>query len=156
MRRTVSSVVAFLWLAACGGESAQKPPQGPTRADSVAMAAQQFDMAAFDTIHWKTPQEAIDRGNTVFRISCSKCHGDSGQGGGGFVYQGDTLRPPSFLAKDWRYANDPEGLRRKIFTGNEAGMPYWGLVGLRYRDIDAVARFITEFLRKNYAEGSAR
>ncbi len=43
-------------------------------------------------------------------------------------------------------------LRRYIFSGNVAGMPYWGLVGLKYRDIDAVARYLVGPLR----EGSAQ
>ncbi len=42
------------------------------------------------------------------------------------------------------------GLRKYIFSGNVAGMPYWGLVGLHYRDIDAVARYITGYLRVQY------
>ena len=31
-------------------------------------------------------------------------------------------------------------------------MPYWGLVGLKYRDVDAVARYVTDFLRVNYGQ----
>ncbi len=116
------------------------------------LATTAFDPAAFDTITWKNQQEAIERGGLVYRISCSKCHGDGGRGNGNFVLQGDTLRPPSFLGKDWRFAADPMGLRKQIFTGNVAGMPYWGLVGLKYRDLDAVARYITDFLRPNYGE----
>ena len=97
-------------------------------------------------------QEAVERGGLVYRISCSKCHGDGGRGNGNFVLQGDTLRPPSFLASDWRFAEDPVGLRQAIYTGNVAGMPYWGLVGLKYRDIDAVSRYVIDFLRVNYGE----
>lgn len=154
MRRTFPFIIALAWLGACGGERPAEEPvvQGPTRADSVQMAAENFDPAGLDTIQWKTPQEAIERGGLVFRISCAKCHGDGGRGNGNFVFQGDTLRPPSFLASDWRFANDPVGLRETIFTGNVLGMPYWGLVGLKYRDLDAVARYITEFLRPNYGQ----
>ena len=154
MRRSIPTLMFFAWLAACGGE----PPvqevvqEGPSRADSVQLAAEAFNLAAFDTISWETPQAAVERGGLVFRISCTKCHGDGGRGNGNFVMGGDTLRPPSFLTADWRYANDPEGLRRAIFTGNVAGMPYWGLVGLKYRDVDAVARYIVDFLRTNYGE----
>lgn len=154
MRRTLPIIAALLWIGACGGEppAQEQAVQGPTRADSVQLAATAFDPAAFDTISWETDQAAIERGGLVYRISCSKCHGDGGRGNGNFVMQGDTLRPPSFLTKDWRFADDPMGLRKQIYTGNVAGMPYWGLVGLKYRDLDAVARYITGFLRPNYGE----
>lgn len=153
MRRMIPTALVFTWLGACGGEPpAQEVPQGPTRADSVEMAMAAFDPAAFDTIQWETPQAAVERGGLVYRISCSKCHGDGGRGNGNFVLQGDTLRPPSFLAADWRFADDPVGLRQAIYTGNVAGMPYWGLVGLKYRDVDAVARYIIDFLRVNYGQ----
>ena len=61
--------------------------------------------------------------------------------------QGDTLRPPSFLEPAWPLGEAPMALRQYIFSGNAAGMPYWGLVGLKYRDIDAVAYFIETPLR---------
>lgn len=154
MRRMIPTLVAFAWLGACGGEppAREEVPQGPTRADSVEIAMAAFEPAAFDTIQWETDQEAVERGGLVYRISCSKCHGDGGRGNGNFVLHGDTLRPPSFLTADWRFAEDPVGLRRTIYTGNVAGMPYWGLVGLKYRDVDAVSRYIIDFLRVNYGE----
>ncbi len=154
MRRMIPTLVAFAWLGACGGEppAQEEVTPGPTRSDSVEMAMAAFDAAAFDTIQWETAQAAVERGGLVYRISCSKCHGDGGRGNGNFVLQGDTLRPPSFLAGDWRFAEDPVGLRQAIYTGNVVGMPYWGLVGLKYRDIDAVARYIMDFLRVNYGE----
>jgi mono/diheme cytochrome c family protein len=151
MRRTPMLLVSLAWLGACGSEEpAPQPDRVAVRADSVVLADAAFDPAAFDTISWESDDAAIQRGQIVFRISCQKCHGSGGRGNGNFVLQGDTLRPPSFLADDWRFADDPIGLRRQIFTGNVAGMPYWGLVGLRYRDLDAVARYITDFLRPNY------
>ena len=151
MRRAFSVIVSLAWLGACAGEEPAPMVEGPTRADSVAMAAEAFDSTAFDTIAWEgQPQTAVERGSLVYRISCSKCHGEVGRGNGGFVYQGDTLAPPTFLSEDWRFAEDPIGLRQYIFTGNVLGMPYWGLVGLQYRDIDAVAVFISDFLRENY------
>lgn len=154
MRRLIPTIIAFAWLGACGGEppAQEAVVEGPTRADSVALAMAAFDPAAFDTVSWETPQAAVERGGLVYRISCSKCHGDGGRGNGNFVFQGDTLHPPSFLTTDWRFANDPEGLRQAIYSGNVLGMPYWGLVGLKYRDVDAVALYIVNFLRPNYGE----
>lgn len=148
MQSRIPTLALVAMFAACAGEPpAEQPDQAQIRADSVRLAEAAFQPAVFDTITWESDAAALERGSLVFRISCSKCHGDSGAGDGGFVLQGDTLRPPSFLAPDWRFAEDPLGLRRQIFTGNVAGMPYWGLVGLKYRDIDAVARHITEGLR---------
>jgi mono/diheme cytochrome c family protein len=150
----IPTILAFAWLGACGGEppAQEEVAQGPTRSDSVEVAMAAFEPAAFDTIQWETHQEAVERGGLVYRISCSKCHGDGGRGNGNFVLEGDTLRPPSFLTADWRFAEDPLGLRQAIYSGNVAGMPYWGLVGLKYRDIDAVSRYIIDFLRLNYGQ----
>jgi mono/diheme cytochrome c family protein len=132
---------------ACGGEG---PPEqaGDPIADSVQVASEIFDEGEFDSIAWDTPTAAQERGAVVFRISCAKCHGARGRGDGGFVASGDTLRPPSFRQRDWRYADDAVGLRRRVFTGTEAGMPTWGLYGLKYRDIDAVATYIQKVLRR--------
>lgn len=142
---------ALVAAAACSGEPAQQGQEAQgtmASADSVQTAAAQYDPANFDTIQWKTPEEAIVRGSVVFSYSCAKCHGRQGYGDGGFVTQGDTLRPPSFHDADWKYADDPDGLKRLVFTGAEGGMPHWGLEGLKYRDVDAVVRFILEDLRK--------
>lgn len=150
MRRSIPLIAAFFCIGAWGCDSAAPPEeqaQGPSRADSVGIAMQAFDATVFDTIAWESSNEAIQRGGLVFRISCVKCHGELGAGDGNFVLQGDTLRPPSFLAEEWAFADAPLPLRQYIFSGNAAGMPYWGLVGLKYKDIDAVSRYITENLR---------
>ena len=150
MRRFVGllALVGSIAIVACGpAPEPQEEVQGPTRADSVGMAMQAFDASVFDTIAWESDQARSERGGLVYRISCSKCHGEHGAGDGGFVMQGDTLTPPSFLRAEWPLAESPIGLRRYIFAGNVAGMPYWGLVGLKYRDIDAVAYFIESPLR---------
>lgn len=149
MRRSTAALTVILSAGMLACEPAPTPdaPRGPTRADSVGMAMQAFDPAAFDTITWATEQERADRGGLVYRISCQKCHGLHGAGDGGFVMEGDTLRPNSFLAPAWGFADQPMALRRYIFSGNVAGMPYWGLVGLKYRDIDAVAHFLEGPLR---------
>jgi mono/diheme cytochrome c family protein len=155
MRRAISSLVAVCTIAALGcgpAPQVEDEVQGPTRADSVGMAMQAFDASVFDTIAWESDQVRSERGGLVYRISCAKCHGDHGQGDGGFIMAGDTLRPPSFLQPEWALAESPMGLRRYIFSGNVAGMPYWGLVGLKYRDIDAVAYFIENPLRAGISQ----
>lgn len=140
--------LASIGTIACGpAPEPMEEVQGPTRADTVVMAMEAFDETVFDTIAWESDQARSDRGSLVFNISCSKCHGPRGAGDGGFVMQGDTLRPPSFLRPEWPLAQAPIALRQYIFSGNAAGMPYWGLVGLKYRDIDAVAHFIETPLR---------
>lgn len=139
--------------ASCGPAPApEDQDQGAARADTVGLAMQAFDPSALDDVTWSSDEERTERGRVVFSISCSKCHGPSGRGDGGFVYQGDTLRPPSFVDEEWEFADAPMQLRRYIFSGNVAGMPYWGLVGLKYRDIDAVAHFIETALRQGVME----
>lgn len=153
MRRIVSLLLVAVLTAGCssgeegGGQSAEDASLAQARADTMAMAAAAFDVAAFDTISWGDDQAALDRGATVFRFSCQKCHGPDGEGDGGFVMQGDTLRPPTFLAVDWQYADDMDGLREQVYVGSLEGMPHWGLEGLSYRDVDAVSRYIVTELR---------
>jgi len=148
-----SRSIAFLCVlaTACGGDSVDRNAAADearrAAADTVRMAQEAYDPAVFDTIHWAADSLALKRGAVVWSFSCSKCHGATGLGDGGFVAQGDTLRPPSFLRSDWRFDSDLDGLRRYIFAGNEKGMPHWGLVGLKPSDIDAVARYIDDFLR---------
>jgi mono/diheme cytochrome c family protein len=153
MRRVIPTVVALAWLAACAKEAPPPAEQVNTgRADSVAMAATLFDPANFDTVTWNSPDEALTRGGLVFRVSCNKCHGVTGNGDGDLVADGKSAKPPSFIAADWKYADDPMGLRKAIFTGSAQNMPYWGLVGLKYRDLDAVATYITAYLRPTFGE----
>lgn len=149
MRRSPILTLAVLGLAGACGEPAPPPAGGPTSADSVEAALTQFDESVFDTIAWPTPVEAVVRGSVVFSYSCVRCHGRFGEGDGGFVTQGDTLRPPDFTVADWRFIGDLDGLRQFIYTGSERGMPHWGLEGLKYRDVDAVARFLQDGLRRN-------
>lgn len=152
MRRTIVTLTVLTWLGACGGEApppppAEEPPPTLTRADSVEMALAAFDSTVYDTIQWASDDDAIKRGGLVYRVSCMTCHGEGGTGGRGFIVEGDTLRPPSFVTASWPFASDPVGLRRRIFSGAILGMPYWGLVGMTEKDVDAVARYITEALR---------
>ncbi|HUH11750.1 MAG TPA: hypothetical protein VMK65_01515 [Longimicrobiales bacterium] len=56
-------------------------------------------------------------------------------------------RPPSLARRDWPYAGDRLGLRRQVYRGSNAGMPHWGLVGPKPRDVDAVATYIETVIR---------
>jgi mono/diheme cytochrome c family protein len=153
MRRAIPTLVALAWLAACAKEAPPPTEQVNTgHADSIAMAATLFDPTNFDTVTWNSPDEALTRGGLVFRVSCNKCHGVTGNGDGDLVADRKSAKPPSFVAADWKYADDPMGLRKLIFTGSAQNMPYWGLVGLKYRDLDAVATYITAYLRPTFGE----
>ncbi|MDT8340805.1 MAG: c-type cytochrome [Longimicrobiales bacterium] len=145
----ILTFVTLASLSACGGDDAPQDQRNRvTGADSVQAALTQYDAAAFDTIAWEAPEDAVVRGSVVFSYSCVRCHGRFAQGDGGFVSQGDTLRPPDVTVPDWRFLGDLEGLRQFIYTGSENGMPHWGLEGLKYRDVDAVARFLLEGLNR--------
>ena len=144
------SALVFLALGALACAPAEQAPlEDPQEAalDTVRTAELAYDASAFDSISWETSAAASERGQVVFRFSCEKCHGVEGRGDAGFVTQGDTVRPPSFRDPDWRFAEDHEGLRRHIFVGTAAGMPHWGLEGLKPRDIDAVATYLRGTLR---------
>jgi mono/diheme cytochrome c family protein len=149
MRCTVLFLCLFLPLAfaGCAGEPETESAQPPDTLTAVAMEA--YDASMFDSITWNTEQDALDRGLTVYRHSCARCHGTEGRGDAGFVRAGDTLRPESFLREDWPYTDDKASLRQQVFVGTAEGMPHWGLEGLRPRDVDAVAIYIMQVLRKS-------
>lgn len=116
------------------------------RADSVARAERQFDPSVFDTLTWEGSETRVARGRTVFVYSCVKCHGFDGRGGGDLAKQHD-LAMPDLRAEGWEYAGDVPAIQRRVYIGHESEMPTWGLYGLSYRDIDAVAAYIVEELR---------
>ncbi|MGD2153709.1 MAG: c-type cytochrome [Gemmatimonadales bacterium] len=130
-------------FAACGGESAadREARIRAARADSVRMAEEAFDATVYDTVTWENTDARIQRGAIVWRASCEKCHGAEGRGDGEGAQQ-LGLEVPSFLAPEWAYAYEVDSLRHRIFAGLEGGMPNWGLHGLGYRNIDAVAGYI--------------
>lgn len=132
-------------LAGCSGDAADRAATAE-RAEQASRAAV-IDVAFFDSISWPSPSDALHRGATVYAYSCAKCHGDRGAGDGGYVLRGRLLRPPSFRVLDWRFADDMDGLRQAIYSGNDRGMPHWGSAGLPARDVDAVARYIVNGLR---------
>lgn len=137
-------VIALAFSGCAPGEPSEDEATPDTAAESMAMAQQAYDPAAFDTVTWESQQAAVERGQVVYRFSCQKCHGERGLGDAGFVRGGDTLRPPSFREPDWAYAGDRDGIREQIFVGTAEGMPHWGLTTLGPKDIDAVAAFIME------------
>lgn len=150
MRPVIPVLVSLAWLGACGGSSHAQPEQAnkdSIQADSVALASAAFDSAVFDTIAWKKKGDDIDRGSVVYHYSCVRCHGEDGAGVKRVVFRGDTLNVPSFLGPDWALADSPVALRKLIFAGDSTGMPHFGIIGLSYRDVDAVARYITQDLR---------
>jgi mono/diheme cytochrome c family protein len=141
--RTGSTVPRSLALALCLSLVACGPEEGSDGAMSeAAVVPMADDPSLFDTIAWADPGAALDRGHTVYAYSCARCHGPRGHGDGGYQLEGRTLRPPSFTAEDWRFADDLEGLRSFIREGTDRGMPHWGDAGLTPRDTDAVARYV--------------
>ena len=152
MRARSLLYAACLIPLACGPSAEEREAMAAEQramaaADTLAEAEANFDATVFDSVSWVATDSAVARGQVVFQYSCRKCHGAEGDGTGGFVAQGDTLRPPSFLAEDWRFADDQEGLRRQISVGTATGMPHWEMEGLKPRDIDAVAHYIRLGLR---------
>lgn len=152
--RFLGAFAAAALISACGGPSAEEQRAAANdarlaaRADSVAQAAAAYDPAAFDTIQWASDNDMWERGGVVWSFSCQTCHGSDGQG------QGETamaanLAMPNLVAVDWEKAGNLPEIRQSIYVGHESEMPSWGLVGLKYRDIDAVARYIDDLLRAN-------
>jgi mono/diheme cytochrome c family protein len=149
----VAAAVAVMALTACGGGPSAEEQRAQAdaarraaRADSVAQALAAYDAAAFDTIQWASDNDMWERGGVVWSFSCQTCHGSDGMG------QGETavaasLDMPNLVAADWDKAGDLAAIRRSIYVGHESQMPSWGLVGLKYRDIDAVAHYIDDLLR---------
>ncbi len=131
---------------ACGEqetEAEREARMAAARADSMEMADSLYDPSAYDTLTWESPEARLERGGVVWRASCSRCHGSEGEGGGPMAEQ-MGIEVPSFMTPDWEYAGDIEAIRHRIFVGHEGMMPNWGLHGLKYRDVDAVAAFIDD------------
>ena len=150
--RFLGAFVAVALISACSGPSAEEQRAAATearlaaRADSVAQAAASYDAAAFDTIQWASENDMWERGGVVWSFSCRTCHGSDGAGQGETAVSAN-LNMPNLLADDWEKAGDLPGIRQSIYVGHESEMPSWGLVGLKYRDIDAVAHYIDDLLR---------
>lgn len=146
MRSLPLVLVLPLALAACGGG---KQEQAAAPADSTALAMEQYNPAAFDTITWTADSAQTNRGEIVWNFSCKKCHGQLGHGDGEGLKElaemGDTIKPPNF-ATTWRFGSDRGALMKAIYAGSNEGMPHWGIAGLKPRDIDAAAAFVMKNL----------
>lgn len=141
MRRVPLFLVVSL-LAACSG-GAQNEGVATAEGDTLLTAAlASYSPAVFDSIAWTTDTARTNRGAVVWSFSCKKCHGEAGRGDGGWVINGDTLRPPDFQQPGWRFATDEAELMKYVYTGNPNGMPHWGVEGLKPRNISAVAAYI--------------
>ncbi|HUH12851.1 MAG TPA: c-type cytochrome [Longimicrobiales bacterium] len=148
MRLTLPlTALLVLGLAACGSD-ADEAASNPilTEGSDMAAAESHYDSSAFDTIAWADQADAVARGEEMWRYACVECHGPAGEGDGGFVEDGDTLRPPSFRVEGWRYADDKQALLHQIYVGTDREMPHWGLRRMHPRDMDAVATYILEEL----------
>jgi mono/diheme cytochrome c family protein len=150
--RVLGALAVVALLGACGGPSAEEQRAAATearlaaRVDSVAQAAAAYDAAAFDTIQWPSDNDMWERGGVVWSFSCQTCHGADGAGQGETAVSAN-LDMPDLAAPDWGKAGNLPEIREAIYVGHESEMPSWGLVGLKYRDIDAVANYIDDLLR---------
>lgn len=151
MRHGMLVLFGVLLSSGCGPSEEEQAAQQAedlrlARADSVATAEAMYDAAVFDTIQWESQEAKLERGALVWRVSCQKCHGMEGRGDGSLAVE-HTLAMPDLLAADWQYAGDIMAIRHRVFVGHESEMPAWGLYGLAYRDVDAVANHIEAVLR---------
>jgi mono/diheme cytochrome c family protein len=117
----------------------------PDRVERVQRATSAFSVTLFDTIAWGDEVTRLTEGNVVYSEECRRCHGPLGLGDTDYARQ-RNLTIPSLVAPDWRLAQI-DSLRRKIFTGHEAGMPVFGDGGLTPRQIDATAAYVLGSLR---------
>jgi mono/diheme cytochrome c family protein len=156
--RILSAVVIAMLMGGCGGEQEVPEPQQASaedaeealraaRADSVAMAQTQYNPAVFDTIAWSGGEDRFERGELVWSYSCTTCHGTRGRGDGELAEQSD-FSMPDFTVADWAYGDDIPAIRHRVYIGHESEMPSWGLYGLSYRDVDAVAFYVNEVFRR--------
>ncbi|MGD8698133.1 MAG: c-type cytochrome [Gemmatimonadales bacterium] len=148
--KLILAVAALAIVGAVGCQRAESEAEIQARrdsaqADSVRMAEDMYDATVFDTISWESPQARLERGAVVYRSSCGKCHGTNGGGNGE-----DALRlqieVPSFLDPAWEHAGDVGAIRHATYVGHVGWMPEWGLIGLKYKDLDAVSAYIAETL----------
>lgn len=156
MNRKLAGLMCVLLFGpgACGG-SEEEVPQVPkeealraARADSVAQAAEMYDVAVFDTLTWESDNARWERGGVVWSFTCQRCHGADGAGNGPDAVS-FGIAVPDITGADWPYADDLPAIRERIFVGHESEMPSMGLIGLSYADVDAAAHYINDLLRSS-------
>lgn len=152
LHRVAAAALGALAVAA-GAGCGEHEFDPPSRAERVEEAAERFDAASFDTIAWADEAQRMLEGNAVYAAECRRCHGPLGRGDTEYA-RANNLDVPSLVEPDWDFADDPIGVRRRIFTGHEAGMPTWGVAGITPREIDAVAAYLLEDLRPEILGGS--
>ena len=139
--RTVVLAVAFSVTAACDKHEFH-PPE---RAAQVSAADSMLAAAVFDTITFASDSARTFEGNNVYAAHCRDCHGFRGEGSTDYGREHD-IYPPSLVREDWPFA-DVAAVRARIFTGHTS-MPTWGVAGITPREIDAVAFYVAEVLRR--------
>jgi mono/diheme cytochrome c family protein len=142
-RRAVALFLVLGVAAAC--EKPEFAPPDPAERAAEAEAA--YREAAFDTVTWASAEERLLTGNQIFGAHCRRCHGAFGEGDTPYARE-RQLEVPSLVEPDWEYAGDLDAVRRRTFTGHPPGMPVWGIAGISAREIDAVAFYILEQLRR--------
>ena len=142
MMRAVALAAVLIAATAC--EKHEFHP--PERSAQVARADSLLSAATFDTITFASDSARSFEGNNAYAAYCRDCHGYRGEGDTPYTRE-HRLNPPSLVRPDWPYG-DIAALRTRIFTGHPAGMPTWGVAGITPREIDAVAYYVAEVLRK--------
>ncbi|MDR7522999.1 MAG: cytochrome c [Armatimonadota bacterium] len=110
-RPAVSLPVVFCLLAASSGVLARASPALPPQVAAT---------------------EQVDRGRTVFRSSCAKCHGPEGQGG-----EGPTLIGPASVVRSYRTA-------QTLFDFVSANMPFDAPGSLKAEDYWDILAFVLD------------
>ena len=146
--RTGIALLAVTSVVACKGHEFEPPD----RREQIGEAAAAYQLADFDTLTWESDSVRVFEGNVVFASKCRNCHGSLGQGDTEYARQRE-LEPPSLVEAGWRYANQPDSVRRRIFIGHVDGMPTWGIAGLSIREIDAVTHYVLDELRPDVLSG---
>jgi len=124
----------------------------PDRQERVQAAEVTYSPALFDTIAWDTDEARALEGSEVFAAKCRNCHGTLGEGDTEYGRM-RKLTVPSLVEADWPYAASIDSVRHRIFVGHEAGMPTWGVAGITPREIDGVALYLLEHLRREMLGG---
>jgi mono/diheme cytochrome c family protein len=134
--------LSLVTLAACEEKGYEPPPE----THRLELADSLYSPTLFDTVTWPSSEQRITAGNLVYADYCRRCHGSIGEGGLARV-AGRELHVPSLVGDDWRFEQDIDAVRERVFTGHTGGMPSWGISRLTPREIDAVSYYLLEQLR---------